>query len=171
MHGQTVLHADVHLALHERQEVADGGIRDLILLRRDPLLGEHLLEVRDIGRIRHLDGDSIGDIADAAEEHHLAGVAFERSTQGMAADALGLVDVGLRADVRGAALHDVELDGAHLAADLLGHEPLEELADAREVLVPEHVRRAGLELRELALVAAGLHALGHGHDDGLASGR
>ena len=66
--------------------------------------------------------------------------------------------------MRRAALHDVQLNGAHLAADLAADGPFQITADAGQILVPEVIDHAGLyALRHL-------DALGDSDDHGLVLG-
>ena len=96
--------------------------------------------------------------------HDLTGRAVHGGAHGGGAAGVGFLGIGDGGDVCRTALQDVQLHGAHLAADLFTHDILQAFADTGQVFVAEIIDRAGL----IGGGIGDLDTFGHGDDHGAA---
>ena len=82
----------------------------------DPLVGDLLLKVGDLGHVDHLGLDAVGLVAQALDGGHLGGLAAHGGLHRCAADLVGLGHIGAAGQMAGTALQRRKLDSAGLAA-------------------------------------------------------
>lgn len=123
--GDTVHELGSVLALDDGGDVVQESLGDHVALGVDVLGGQFLLGVGALGERELLDGGLILLARLADDAHHDVGLAGDGGLDGGAALGISLFHVHLGRDVRGASLHERELDravlGVYLAAQV-GHE-------------------------------------------------
>ena len=110
MHGDAAAHHQIQFTLNQRQEIGHCLVADIVSCRGEKFPGQKLFPVGDLRRIRRLHNDGIGLVVDAPEDHDPSGLTAERALYTGCADLLRLVDIGLGAQMRGTALHDVQFN-------------------------------------------------------------
>ena len=133
----------------------------------DPLVGDLLLKVGDLGHVDHLGLDAVGLVAQALDGGHLGGLATHGGFHSGTAHLVGLGHVGAAGQVAGAALQGRELDGAGLAAQADADQVGQVAAGAaQDGLVAEGVQLTGggdqVAQEDTVLI---FNALAGGNDD------
>ena len=133
----------------------------------DPLVGDLLLKVGDLGHVDHLGLDAVGLVAQALDGGHLGGLAAHGSFHRCAADLIGLGHIGAAGQMAGAALQRRKLDRTGLAAQADTDQVSQVTAGAAQnCLVAERVQLPGCRdqvAQEHAVLV--LDTLAGGNDD------
>ena len=110
---------------------------------RDPFQGNFFLLVADTVHILEAAGEFVGLIAGTDEGDHFSGFPFEGGLHSGASGEGCFSGVGERLGEDGAALAEVQLDGADLDSEAFPHEVFQIFSATREHLVAESVGAGG----------------------------
>ena len=161
--GQAVFLFELRLALDQRHGVLDEVFRHVVALRGDPLGGELLLEVGDIGQVKQLGLAGVAVRAVALEADHLVRLTSDHLLNSGLTGHERFFDVGAGGAVRRAALQQAQLDAADLRAGALFHNAGQRRGQTAQLGMAEAVGRGSLRLGDEAAVGI-VDALGDGDD-------
>lgn len=153
---------NVAFALNQRQEIRPSRFGNIVACIVDVSRRQEAFLIGDICRTGGLDNNGIWLVRNPTECHNNAGFAQSRPDTSRS-DLNGFVNVGFRAEMRGATLHDIQFNGTNLTSDLFPNDLLQILADTREVFVSKFIGHTRLE-RSCFRVC---NALGNGNDNSL----
>ena len=131
MFWKSVFHDYIKFALNKREEIFHGSVADIISGRNDEVFRQEFFIVCDLGGIGGIDNNCVRHIVYSAEYHDFARFTSESKLYACRSDSFGLVNIGLREDVRRASLHYVQFNGTNLAADLPAHTFFKIFSDTR----------------------------------------
>ncbi len=107
MDWQAVVQPNVAFALNQRQEIRPSRFGNIVACIVDVSRRQEAFLIGDICRTGGLDNNGIWLVRNSTERHNNAGFACQSSPYTSRSDLNGLVNIGFRAEMRGATLHDI----------------------------------------------------------------
>lgn len=144
MARNAVLINHLGFALDQRFQIRDQLRHHVVAFRIDPFRRNGFLRVGGIADWHIGQFDPVRLVTDPADRRHPSAFSIQRTLAGFPSQHLRFADIGGAGNMRRTSLHQIQLNGAHLAADPVTYQLLQDSCRAGNVAVTEIVHRSAL---------------------------